>query len=291
MEHFGSPAPVNLSESEDDESESDDDAEMEDAEEEPEDKKSNLREEIIGPRKKIPPLLKKTTERIAENLDYIGVSYGLTQGLYNFWQKLGFVPLYMRMTPNNLTGEHTCIMANGVVSRNTENQWLKDFHADFRRRFVHLLAYEFRKLKPGLAMAILQSGKQETTKVKEWSLDRMKEQFSPYDLRRLESYSKNLVDYHVIVDMLPKLAEIYILEGFGNKVKLSAAQCAILMALGLQHKTVDDVQEVLDIAANQVLALLNKCVRKISTYLRKKEEKALASQVGKVKQTMEVEDE
>ena len=28
-------------------------------------------------------------------------------------------------------------------------------------------------------------------------------QFSPYDLKRLEQYSRNLADYHLITDLLP----------------------------------------------------------------------------------------
>ena len=30
-----------------------------------------------------------------------------------------------------------------------------------------------------------------------------------FDLKRLESYSKNLVDFHLIMDLLPTIAKIY----------------------------------------------------------------------------------
>lgn len=39
-----------------------------------------------------------------------GVSYGLTQNLLKFWKRAGFVPVYIRQTPNDLTGEYSCIM-------------------------------------------------------------------------------------------------------------------------------------------------------------------------------------
>jgi N-acetyltransferase 10 len=32
---------------------------------------------------------------------------------------------------------------------------------------------------------------------------------SVFDLKRLESYSKNLVDFHLIMDLLPTIAKIY----------------------------------------------------------------------------------
>lgn len=38
-------------------------------------------EEVITPRKELPPLLLKLNERPAEHLDYLGVSYGLTPRL------------------------------------------------------------------------------------------------------------------------------------------------------------------------------------------------------------------
>lgn len=41
----------------------------------------SLLEEVITPRKELPPLLLKLSERRAERLDYLGVSYGLTAQL------------------------------------------------------------------------------------------------------------------------------------------------------------------------------------------------------------------
>lgn len=44
-----------------------------------------LLEECIEPRKKLPPLLLKLSERRAEKLHYLGVSFGLTAPLLKFW--------------------------------------------------------------------------------------------------------------------------------------------------------------------------------------------------------------
>lgn len=252
------------------------------------DKSENLLNEIIGPRKNIPPLLRRLHERPAERLDYIGVSFGLTHGLYNFWNRLGFMPLYMRQTANELTGEYTCIMATTSPSSSNDEtcRWLTAFNHDFRRRFVQLLGYEFRSLPSGLALAILNAGTASSESGEELdeqkSIDEIRRFFTPYDRRRLESYSRNLVDYHLIMDMLPRLAELYILDGFGSRdaVKISPAQSAILMALGLQRCTVDDLEKQLGIQTSQVLALFNKAIRKISTFLHELEESAVANRVG-----------
>ena len=58
----------------------------------------------------MPPLLTPLDQRTPERLHYLGVSYGVTTKLFNFWGKAGFVPVYMRQTTNELTGEHSCIM-------------------------------------------------------------------------------------------------------------------------------------------------------------------------------------
>lgn len=47
--------------------------------------------------------------------------------------------------------------------------------------------------------------------------------FIPYDLKRLEMYSRNMVDYHLIMDMVPTLARMFFLNQMGS-VSLSAAQ-------------------------------------------------------------------
>ena len=62
--------------------------------------------------------------------------------------------------------------------------------------------------------------------------------FTPYDLKRLESYASNLVDYHMIIDLVPQLARIYF-ENKAPSVNLSHAQSAILCLLGLQHQTME----------------------------------------------------
>lgn len=207
-------------------------SEGEDMEDGKVDKSGNsLLEDNIAPRKTIPPLLRRLSERKAERIDYIGVSYGLTQQLYSFWSKLGYKPLYIRLTANELTGEHTVIM-----TKETKDETLMEsFRNDFRRRFASLLGFEFRSLSPGLALSILEDNAcRDSPKL---TKEKIRERFSIYDLRRLESYGRNIIDYHVVVDLIPTLAGMYFEKEFGE-LSLSMAQRAMLIALGLQRKTV-----------------------------------------------------
>ena len=49
-----------------------------------EDGEGGLLEEAVVPRTKMPPLLRKLTERKPERLDYLGVAYGLTAQLFKY---------------------------------------------------------------------------------------------------------------------------------------------------------------------------------------------------------------
>ena len=63
--------------------------------------------------------------------------------------------------------------------------------------------------------------------------------FSKYDFKRLNSYSKNLIDYHVIIELVPIIANLY----FSNKLPFSISfiQAAILVGIGLQHHSINDL--------------------------------------------------
>jgi N-acetyltransferase 10 len=71
------------------------------ADPEPEMGSGNLLQEDIKVRdiSKMPPLFATLAERRAEGLDYVGVSYGLTQPLHQFWKRSSFVPVYLVCIP------------------------------------------------------------------------------------------------------------------------------------------------------------------------------------------------
>ncbi|XP_064169869.1 RNA cytidine acetyltransferase [Anguilla rostrata] len=176
----------------------------------------SLLEEVVSPRKHLPPLLLKLSERPAEKLDYLGVSYGLTSQLLKFWKRAGFVPVYLRQTPNDLTGEHSCVMLKELNSEEEQGQWLSAFWKDFRRRFLSLLSYQFRSFPPSLALNILQNRNAKQDVPSALSNPELAAQFSPYDLKRLEMYSRNMVDYHLVMDMIPAVARMFFLKQLGD---------------------------------------------------------------------------
>ena len=194
--------------------------------------------------------------------------------------------------------------------------WLLQFWLDFERRFLQLLSYQFRKFSPVLALEILSNP---AGRIAENSLScrgvlttsELHEAFTSYDLRRLDAYSRNMVDYHVILDLIPATTMHYFLRRLprstevalesgenedeneenddekegkeGNSavsaskkrrnvasmlpsVQLSAVQSAVMVGIGLQRKTVEELEAEIGLPVGQVLALFNKSVRKFSQF-------------------------
>uniref|UniRef100_A0A8C7V7U1 RNA cytidine acetyltransferase n=1 Tax=Oncorhynchus mykiss TaxID=8022 RepID=A0A8C7V7U1_ONCMY len=199
----------------------------------------SLLEEVLHPRKDLPPLLLKLSERRAERLEYLGVSYVLLIVM------LGF---------NDLTGEHSLVMLKelNTVEAPEQGQWLSAFWKDFRRRFLSLLSYQFSSFSPSMALNILQN--KSTTKTdasSSLSSSELSGQFSPYDLKRLEMYSRNMVDYHLIMDLIPAVARMFFLKQLGD-VTLSAAQCDEA-AKEFQEKHKQDMEKVKEMDLQQYL--------------------------------------
>ncbi|XP_033646077.1 RNA cytidine acetyltransferase-like [Asterias rubens] len=246
-----------------------------------ENEEMDLIEEVIAPKKNLPPLLSKLSERQAEKLDYLGVSFGLTSDLLRFWKKGGFVPVYLRQTPNDLTGEHSCIMMKVINEEMTQQQsgtdsWLMAFWKDFRRRFVSLCSYQFHSFKPSMALSILHH-KEYKPQTQPLQVSELELYCTKYDLQRLELYSRNMADYHLIMDLVPAVARLHTLNRLQSH--LSAVQLAILVGLGLQHKSVDSLVKDLDLPATQILALFNRIIRKVVQEFTEIQERQVESQM------------
>lgn len=65
-----------------------------------------------------------------------------------------------------------------------------------------------------------------------------------------QAYSNNLVDYHLILDLIPALSRTYFFRKM--PATLSYSQAAILMCLGLQQRELDTVTAALGLPSNQV---------------------------------------
>jgi N-acetyltransferase 10 len=234
--------------------------------------------------KDMPPLFARLSELKTPQLDYVGVSYGLTQPLHKFWKRAQFVPVYLRQTPNELTGEHTCVMLRSLETTSSDGSWVAAFAKDFQRRFLHLLSFQFSKFSSATACSIDESASMGSKldvdlTPKPITKSELDSQFSPFDLKRLDSYASNMLDYHVILDMLPSIAFLYFTGKLKGQVKLNGLQTALLLAIGLQHKEFSDLEKEHTVNTSQLMAMFVKIIRKVSAAFR-------AIVAGAVEETM-----
>ena len=131
--------------------------------------------------------------------------------------------------------------------------------------------------------------------------------FSPFDIKRLESYANNMLDYHVILDLLPNVATLYFERRLGQELRLSAVQSSILLALGNQRKAIEDIevcvfiyilkfpsnwssQNELQVPVSQGLALFMKVIRKITTRLTEIQKAAISASLSESRKQSSLED-
>ena len=231
----------------------------------------------------MPPLFARLDERKPPALDYVGVSYGLTASLLKFWNRGGFAPVYLRQTPNDLTGEHTTVMIRALHKddANVNVEWLGAFARDFQHRFHNLLSYQFRTFPCRLSLnidasTVKGSELDQTSRPKPVTKKELDTIFTPFDLKRLDKYADQMLDYHVILDMLPTIAMLYFSGRLKDNVDLSGLQRSILLAVGLQRKALEDLETDLNLAMSQLLGLFVKIMRKFSTAFRNLVEGAVA---------------
>jgi len=269
-------------------SDSDDRSQQSESDTEVKESTTGILSEKLLPRKQLPPLLLPLAEVEAPRLDWIGTSFGMTFKLHRFWKRSGMRLLYTRQTKNELTGEHSAIMVRALPKRTGfDDAWLPAFLADVQRRTVSLLGGPFRTMDVRLAIAILEEfeaspatgkfatneiintaiGKRSGSSSSQISAEELNYFLTPHDLKRIEQYGRNLCDHHLVSDLLPTLARLCFTGRFGENFKLSSLQGALLCGVGLQQKTIDHLKSELGLPQNQMLAMFNKSVRKISINL------------------------
>lgn len=233
----------------------------------------------------VPPLLEAVSEVPPPyDLDYVGTSFGLTYELFEFWRRAGFRPVYLRQQPHAGTGEHSTILVRALQPLEGESRAapiLDHFVADFRLRFLRLLQGPFAKQPTRLALSVVDPLPQDAAAAREENEDMesaiesqqpltaasLLQFLSRDDIHRLEQYGRNLVEYGLILDVVPMLASLYMSRRMPS-VRLSSLQGAILLAVGCQHRTFDEVSQEFNAPASQLLALFNKAMHKLSNHCK-----------------------
>lgn len=113
--------------------------------------------------------------------------------------------------------------------------------------------------------------------------------FSSFDLERLYVFAKNLVDYHLVSDLVPQLVRLYLngrLSSVDDKSNsetslsnIPLVQQAILIGRGLQSKSIEDLSFEYNMPTHQVTTQFNKTIKKLISELKKIQEEEAEREV------------
>lgn len=163
-------------------------------------------------------------------VDYIGAGFGLEHRMLMFWLKNGYQPLYVRGERSMQTGEHTIIVAKALAS---SVSYIAEYETEFRRRFSASLRHTHAQTDPRLCLQILDPGCNADDPA--WSL-------CEYDARRMRKFVLRFSSVYCVADLLPAIAERLL---FSRRLSATALEKCVLLMLGLQCRSVDDVLRVL----------------------------------------------
>jgi N-acetyltransferase 10 len=263
---------------------------------------------LLAARKEHPPLLVPLSDLRPPELHWLGVSYGLTLPLFNFWHKSGYLPVYIRQTQNDVTSENTVVMLCELREGLARARWAEAFVADFQKRFVALLGCpELRCMDLALALSVLAAASAHLRggggggggdgeegggppaaappaappspfAPPPLAAPELALFFTPHDMRRMDAYNRGQIDYHTVLDMMPDVARLA-LGGRLPALRLPHAQMAVLVGVGCQRNDVAAVAAALGLQTNQALALLGKAVKRVAAALNAVVEASVAVEV------------
>lgn len=105
-------------------------------------------------------LLAEVRAEFADDVDWLGVGYGATPELLEFWARNGFAPVHLSTTRNDESGEYSALMLDPTSDAGTE---LFERHVDqFVARIGDVLADPLADLDPDVARATLSTINRET---------------------------------------------------------------------------------------------------------------------------------
>jgi tRNA(Met) cytidine acetyltransferase len=98
-------------------------------------------------------LLAAVEDEADGEFDWVGVGYGATPSLVDFWAANGYVPVHVSTTRNDRSGEHSALMLRPLTA---EGETLRDRHVEwFRERLPSTLAGALSSLDPDVVRAVL----------------------------------------------------------------------------------------------------------------------------------------
>ncbi|KFM61808.1 N-acetyltransferase 10, partial [Stegodyphus mimosarum] len=222
---------------------------------------AEITENVLEPRTSLPPLLFELNQLNPDILDYIGVSYGLSEDLFRFWKKAGFCAVYLGHTPNQLTGEHSCIMLKQLKGLTTKSKWLPSFWFDFCEKIIQCLPYP--KLADSLALDLVSNDIFNNERPAGISKAELFAYLRPPDCDLLKKFSDDM-NFGIPPNYITAvLAQFY----FTHRIRechLNKCETISLFSIGILHRSYEEVAIDLNLTIKQVKENFGSAIKKVA---------------------------
>ncbi|XP_055946140.1 RNA cytidine acetyltransferase-like [Argiope bruennichi] len=195
-------------------------------------------EEKLESQASLPALFPPLNKIKPDILDYMGVSYGLSEELLRFWKKAQFMPVHLSYVPNQLTGEHSCIMLKQLAGKTTTSNWLSSFVTDFSWKTIETILW-LNKLDAKLALSLV-SHENHLDEYQGLSKLEVVKHLDEESLLNLKEFCSNS-DYGLpIKDSVNVLSKFYFTRRFKD-IDLNKNEEMVLMSCGILRKSFETV--------------------------------------------------
>ncbi|CAL1273880.1 unnamed protein product [Larinioides sclopetarius] len=195
-------------------------------------------EEKLESQASLPALFPPLNKIKPDILDYMGVSYGLSEELLRFWKKAQFKPVHLSYVPNQLTGEHSCIMLKQLAGKTTSSNWLTSFVSDFCLKTIETILW-LNRLEAGLALSLV-SNETNPDEYQDLSKLEILKHLDEESLLNLKEFCSISGYGFPLKDNVNVLSKFYFTHRLRD-VNLSKNEEMVLMSYGILRKTFEAV--------------------------------------------------
>ncbi|TBU18756.1 putative P-loop ATPase/acetyltransferase fusion protein [Ordospora colligata] len=193
-------------------------------------------------------LLHGMDEVIFPYVDWIGASFGITEGLHRFWSRNGFLPICIKQAITHETGEHSSIFIRSLDV--FENSCIRSYNRMFVHRFIRLLSSSFRHFTPTLSLSLIEMN------AKEHEVKVPMQLFYESDVPRMKQVAAGKVDVSIAIDLIPEVSRLYFSGHF--KQELSVLRKSVLLMVGCQNRSINETALYLTLKPFQISNILAK---------------------------------
>ncbi|KAG8185659.1 hypothetical protein JTE90_008929 [Oedothorax gibbosus] len=221
-------------------------------------------EEKLASQTLLPTLFPSLNELKPDILDYLGVSYGVSEELLRFWKKAQFCPVYLGYTANQLTGEHSCIMLKQLTGISTSTNWLSSFAVDFCWKTIETILW--LKLDADLALSLISQEKVPDEEYRSLSKLEISNLLEHDDLDNLKDFC-NIPGFGLpLKENAIILSKLYFTRRFKD-IHLTEIERRALFSYGILRKQLETVAESLQCTVQQTTTELLSGLKKLAVHI------------------------